>query len=134
MLFDSMGKNPDIGRGIRFSKRVSIGNDSSIGDKAYISGELEIGNSVMIAPHCKFIAINHKFDEKTLEHVGVEREKIVINDRAWIGFGVTILSGVIIGEGAIVAARTVVTRDVPLYTIYGGVPARKIKDRKECEL
>lgn len=75
MLFNRMGDNPDIGRAISFSKSVSIGNDSSIGDNAYISGKLKIGDSVMIAPHCNFIAMNHIFDEITLEHLGFDKKK-----------------------------------------------------------
>lgn len=61
----------------------------------------------------------------------VTAEKIVIKKRAWIGFGVTILKGVTIGEGAVVAAKSVVTQDVPPYTVVGGNPARIIKKIEE---
>ena len=57
-------------------------------------------------------------------------EPIVIGDRVWIGMNATVLGGVTIGEGAVVAAGSVVTKDVPPFTVVGGVPARPIKDRE----
>jgi len=57
-----------------------------------------------------------------------------VNDDVWIGHGSTILSGVRIGQGAVVAAGSVVTKDVPLYAIVGGVPAKVIKYRFEPEM
>ena len=59
---------------------------------------------------------------------------IVVEDDVWIGFGATILSGVHIGQGAVVAAGALVTKDVPPYAIVGGVPAKLIKYRFEQEL
>ena len=61
------------------------------------------------------------------------RGDIVIGNDVWIGYEAVILSGVTIGDGAIVAARSVVTRDVPPYTIVGGVPARPIRRRFDQE-
>jgi acetyltransferase-like isoleucine patch superfamily enzyme len=58
---------------------------------------------------------------------------VKICDRVWIGFGVTILKGIIVGEGAILAAGTVVTRDVPPYCIVGGNPARVIRELSDDE-
>lgn len=57
----------------------------------------------------------------------VDSKEIIIGKRAWIGFDVTILKGVTIGEGAVVGAKSVVTRDVPPYTVVGGNPARVLK-------
>ena len=60
-------------------------------------------------------------------------EKVVIEDDVWVGHGSIILSGVTIGKGSIIAAGSVVTGNVESYSIYGGNPARKIKDRFAAE-
>lgn len=64
-----------------------------------------------------------------LEHCAATKGDIFIGSDVWIGNDVTILSGISIGNGAIVANGAIVTRDVPSYTIVGGVPAKKIKNR-----
>jgi len=68
---------------------------------------------------------NDPYFRPTADNVG----PISIGDRAWIGPNVTILHGVTIGEGAIIAAGAVVTRNIPPYTLAGGIPAKKIGDR-----
>jgi len=131
LLFDSCGMKVNIGRKIRFSQHVSIGDFSGIGDYSYISGELFIGSNVMIAPKCSFIAMNHTFDkgDPTI-HTGVVRSRIVLQDHCWIGYGAIILAGVTVGEGSIVGAGSVVTKDVPAFSIVGGSPAKVLKARK----
>lgn len=69
--------------------------------------------------------------KKSWSHVKIAPVKIC--DRVWIGFGVTILKGIIVGEGAILAAGAVVTRDVPPYCIVGGNPARVIRELSDDE-
>jgi acetyltransferase-like isoleucine patch superfamily enzyme len=68
--------------------------------------------------------------EKNKDWSIVQSEKIIINDKVWIGFDVLILKGVVIGEGAIIAAKSVVTKDVPAWTLFAGNPAKYIKDLK----
>ena len=68
------------------------------------------------------------------EQEGVSKGNIVVEDDVWIGFRSTILSGVHIGQGAIVAAGSVVTKDIPPYAIVGGVPAKVIKYRFSPEI
>lgn len=63
--------------------------------------------------------------EKDWQHVEVR--PVVIHDKVWIGFGASILKGVVIGEGAVIGAGSIVTRDVPPYTVVAGNPARPIK-------
>lgn len=110
------------------------------------STKLEIGNYVSIAQHVTFLLsaehnINtistYPFKVKLLESEEQEagtKGGITVEDDVWIGFGCTIMSGVTIGQGAIVAAGSIVTKNVEPYTIVGGVPAKKIKDRFSDDL
>lgn len=101
---------------------------------------LKIGNYVSIARDVIFLLdVEHTIDtistypfEKALLHgndIAFSKGDIIIEDDAWIGFGATIMSGVTIGQGAVVAAKAVVTKDVPPYAVVGGVPAKVIKYR-----
>ena len=107
--------------------------------------KLIIGSYCSIAPQVSFIVSADHFTNhissfpikvKILEepYEGVSKGDIVVGDDVWIGYGATILSGVHIGQGAIVAAGAVVTKDVPPYAIVGGVPAKVIKYRFEPEM
>lgn len=105
------------------------------------NSKLSIGNYVSIAQHVYFLLdVEHNtntistfpFDVKVLNSKTEEafsKGNIVVGDDVWIGFGSTILSGVHIGQGAVIAAGAVVTKDVPPYAIVGGVPAKIIKYR-----
>ena len=115
---------------------VSIGDDSSIHPRcqlnAYLS-PIQIGRCVMIAPNCGFYTYDHGIApgkpiwEQPLRSNGA----ITIGDDAWIGFGVIVLGGVRIGNGAVVGAGSVVTRDVPDNAIAVGVPAKVVKMRAD---
>ena len=133
LMFVTCGDKVDIGRKISFSSQVSLGNSSAIGDYTHIHGKVVIGDYVMIAPHCAFIASEHIHNDilTPMNLQGTKDGQIIINDNVWIGLGCIILNNVIIGEGAIVAAGAVVTKDVPPFSIVGGVPAKVIKYRKD---
>lgn len=111
-----------------------VGNNSNIGSYAYIgcSGFVEIGNNVMISPRVSIYSENHVFSDIDLpmKEQGVHREFVKIEDDCWIAANSIILSGVTIGKGSVVSAGSVVTKDVPQYSIVGGVPAKVIKQRK----
>jgi acetyltransferase-like isoleucine patch superfamily enzyme len=108
--------------------------------------KLKLGNYISIAQEVTFLLnvehyTNHisayPFKVKTLHIQKAEafsKGDIVVDDDVWIGYGATILSGVHIGQGAIVAAGAVVTKDVPPYAIVGGVPAKVIKYRFSEEI
>lgn len=117
-----------IGEGLK------IGNNSSIGPYSYIgcSGYIEIGDNVMMSPRVSIYAENHVFDDPrlTIKEQGVKREFVKIEDDCWIAANSVILAGVTIGKGSIVSAGSVVTKDVPPFSIVGGVPAKLIKTRK----
>lgn len=124
--------------------RIHVGNHTYGSISAIISsaeGSLHIGSFCSIADHVTFVvSADHPtenistFPFKTLctRETGCEavsKGDIVVEDDVWIAHGATILSGVRIGQGAVIAAGSVVTKDVPPYAIVGGVPAKVIKYR-----
>lgn len=109
-----------------YGGKIEIGNNTYIGDRTEIhSGEaVKIGNNVNIAWDCNILDRDyHAFmsDDEV-------KRKVVVSDNVWIGVGSIILKGVTIGEGAVVAAGSVVTRDVPPKCLVGGNPAKVIKE------
>lgn len=110
---------------------LKVGDNSSIGAYSYIgcSGKIVIGDNVMIGPNISMIAENHVFDNKKIpmKEQGVTNLGITIADNVWIGTKSTILDGVTIGTGSIIAAGSVVTKNVPAGVVYGGVPAKLIR-------
>jgi acetyltransferase-like isoleucine patch superfamily enzyme len=92
----------------------------------YDLGGIDIGDDVMIGPNVSIITSGHPL-EPALRRAFVTAKPIVIERNVWIAAGVTIIGGVTIGENAVVAAGSVVTRDVPPNTLAGGNPARVIR-------
>ncbi|MEY4538529.1 MAG: hypothetical protein RLZZ306_286 [Bacteroidota bacterium] len=105
------------------------------------SEKLDIGNYVSIAPNVQFLlGANHQTDTITtyplfsrfVEYDKIDalsKGEIIIEDEVWLGTNSIIVSGVRIGKGAIIASGSIVTKDVPPYSIYGGNPAKLIKMR-----
>lgn len=129
------GKNGNIDYGVymRYMNHIEIGDNVWInrGSQLYASHAfkdvtIKLGNNVAIGPSVIFFAAGHNPAELSLPDTAGD---IIVHDYVWIGGNSTILQNVTIGEGAIVAAGSVVTKDVEPYTIVGGVPAKKIKDR-----
>lgn len=110
---------------------LTIGNGTHIGDNTIldITDNLSIGNEVAIGPNCTIYTHDHDYKQanKASWKGGVIKKPVVIEDGAWIGSGVTILPGVIIGGNTVVAAGSVVTKNIPSCEIWGGVPAKFIK-------
>lgn len=113
-------------------KRAIIGKNTSIGRSTYLDlrGGLEIGDNVSISPDVKLITAQHEINDSKFKYV---TKKIKINNFVWIGTSAIILPGVEIGEGAVIAAGSVVTKNIEPYEVVGGNPAKKIKNR-EAEL
>lgn len=132
LFFEHCGKKLDLGRKVSLSTPISVGDYSGIGDYCYFQGEVLLGDNVMMAPRCAFIANNHQYSDRNIpmNRQGVENKKIIVGNDVWIGYGAIILAGVELEEGCIVAAGAVVTQSVPRYAIVGGVPAKIIKYRK----
>ena len=118
------------GEGLIVGARSCIGALSWIG----ASGHVAIGVDVLIGPRVTILPENHVFQSLSLpiKSQGVLRRRVIIEDDCWIGSGATILSGVRIGRGSVVAAGAVVARDVAPRSIVGGIPARVIKHR-DCQ-
>jgi acetyltransferase-like isoleucine patch superfamily enzyme len=108
--------------------RITIGDHVIVGFQCFLGGEagITIGNNVNIASFGVLLGGWHDINDPTFAS---ELRPIVIEDYAWLATRVTVLAGTRIGRGAVVAAGAVVTRDVPPYTVVGGVPAKKIGER-----
>ena len=123
-------------------QKLEIGRNFYIGRDSFIETDAVIGDNVIFANR---VALIGKYDHH-YQQLGVAMRDassirddnynwlglsstIVIEDDVWIGYNCTILSGVKIGKGSIIAAGSVVIKDVASYSIYGGVPAHKIKNR-----
>ena len=131
----------------REGARVVIGNRSFVGEgQISCSTSIEVGDDVMIAWGTSiFDHASHslRFSERSSDVADwlkgkknwtvVETAKVLIENKAWIGFGCIVLPGITVGEGAVVGAGSVVTRDVPAWTVSAGNPARVIRELKPDE-
>lgn len=108
---------------------ITIGHDTIIGDHCFLDGRapLEIGNHVSIASQVLIYNDEHNIHSDEYEN---SFSPVTINDYVFIGPRAIILPGVSIGKGAIVAAGAIVTKNIPSLEVWGGVPAKKITDRK----
>ena len=114
---------------------ITIGNRTKLNQYVVLNGEggLQIGNDVMIAAFTSFFAANHKFDrlDIPMRAQGMSTKGgIVVEDDVWIGTHAVILDGVHIGTGSVIAAGSVVTKNVEPFSIVAGVPAKIIGRRK----
>lgn len=130
-----IGKGSTIHTGARFydPANIEIGEDSIIGEGAVLDGrdKLIIGNHVDMASEVMIYNCEHDVQDSNFKAIC---QPVVIGDYVFIGPRAIILPGVKIGKGAVVGAGTVVTKDVEDFTIVGGIPAKKIKDREIIDL
>jgi maltose O-acetyltransferase len=134
-LFKKCGKNANIESMAHFNtgRDVSLGEDSDIGVNCRIYGDVIIGNHVMMGIDVIIFSRNHKFSDIDIpmnKQGFTERKCPVIGDDVWIGARVIILPGVHIGNGAVIGAGSVVTKDVPEWAVVAGNPAKLIRSRK----
>ena len=110
-----------------------MGHDSNLGDYCYLGagGGVKIGENVLVGQRVSFHAADHIFarTDIPIKHQGSTQKGITVDSDCWLGSGATILDGVTIHRGAVVAAGSVVTKDVPAFTVVAGVPARVIRAR-----
>jgi acetyltransferase-like isoleucine patch superfamily enzyme len=112
---------------------IELGDRVQFGPDCVIHCDAKIGNSVLLAPRVALIGR----DDHRIDAVGStiwdsprgEGGKVIVEDDVWIGFGAIVMSGVRIGTGSVIAAGSVVTKDIPAYSVAAGVPAKVIRER-----
>ena len=116
------------GSEIRGHSFLHIGENSIVGDNSILDAreKIVIGKNVNISSNVSMWTLQHDYNDPWFRCNPIKSGPIFIHDKAWIGPSVTILHSVTIGEGAVVAAGAVVTKDVPPYTLVGGVPAKQL--------
>lgn len=131
----SCGENVAIDVGVFFfnPENMSFGNNVSINPMTYLSGigGLTIGNDVSIAHRVTIMTATHNYDDINIpiKKQGITIKPVSIGDNVWIGAGVTIVAGKSIGSGTIIGANSLVTKDIPMNEIWGGVPAKYLRKR-----
>lgn len=112
----------DFGKNTKIGRNVFINSGSRFQDQ----GGITIGNDVLIGHNAVIATLNH--DQNPEKRGDLWPSPVIIEDKVRLGSNVTILPGVTVGYGAIIATGSVVTKDVEANTVVGGVPAKKIKD------
>jgi acetyltransferase-like isoleucine patch superfamily enzyme len=120
------------GSEMRAPYRIKIGKGTIIGDKAILDGRngIQIGEHVNFSSHVAIWTEQHNHRDPYFR-CNIKKCPVVIHNRVWIGPNVTILPNVEIGEGAVVAAGSVVTKSIEPFAIVAGVPAKKIGERNK---
>ena len=114
---------------------ITIGDRTGISARAYLAGQggITIGNDVIMGPNVQIFSENHLFADLnlTIKEQGVTKQAVVIGNNCWLGGGSTILAGVTIGDGCVVAAGSVVTKSFPQNSVIAGIPAKLVKNRED---
>lgn len=119
-----------LGTEVLEPERLSIGRGTIIGRGCLVDarGGIEIGDNVNISSYSRLMTAKHLIHDPEF---AAAYGPIIVRDRAWIAMGATVLDGVTIGEGAVVAANATVTHDVPPYAIVAGTPASVVGERRQ---
>lgn len=137
-LASRVGDNVFIDRNVEIKnwQGLSLGSNVSIHRWCYIDaiGGISIGDEVSIAHNCSILSFDHDpaIVDVAIKYAPIKARRVVIEPDVWLGCGVRVLSGVVIGRRTVVAAGAVVTRDIQAYSLAGGIPARKIRSLPGC--
>ncbi len=131
-LFGSLGPEVYIAPPFHceFGKTIHIGHNCFFNMNITMldNARIDIGNHVLIGPNCQFYTPSHDMDYRERRLWKTHSQPIRVEDDVWIGGNVVITQGVTIGARSVIAAGSVVTRDVPPDSLYGGSPARLLRD------
>jgi len=127
------GQNLRVKHNADVSPFIEVGDNSELGQFSLIHANVKIGSYVIMGPNVKIYTRNHNFEslDTPIALQGKSSKPTIIGDDVWIGANVVILPGVEVGNHAIIAAGSIVTKSVPDYAIIGGNPAKVIKMRNE---
>lgn len=126
-VIECTGVIRELGDGVRIGSHVGFAQNAFIA----VRGPIEIGDDCIFGPNVAIHSENHVFDDPDtpIRLQGATRQGVRIGRDCWVGEGAVILDGVTVGDGCIVAAGAVVNKDVPPYSIVGGIPAKVLKSR-----
>ena len=128
-----IGKNTYLDNQIHIAHNNKIGNNCIIAGQVGFAGSSSIGDNVMIGRETIFLGKSHNVSSLNIpmdQQGNLKKPQTIVSDDVWFGARVIVMPGLKIGKGSIIAAQSVVTKDVDAYSVYGGVPAKFIKKRK----
>ena len=127
-IIECTGVIRDLGDSLKIGNHVGFAQNCFL----EVRGKITIGDDCIFASGVNMAAENHNFSDvnKPIRQQGATKKGITIGRDCWIGTKVVILDGVTIGDGCVIAAGAVVNKDVPPYSVVGGVPAKILKSRK----
>ncbi len=128
------GKSPRVKSGAEISPNAYLGDYSELGTRCMIQANVHIGSHVIMGPDVKIYSRNHKFDrlDIPIQKQGKNYYETHIGNDVWLGANTLITAGVRVGNHAVIAAGSVVTKDVPDFAVVGGIPARILKYRNDA--
>ena len=134
-FIDQVGRDVNIEPGVELSgPGIRLGDRAGLARNAYVQGPAEIGRFSMIGPDVRIYTRAHRFSRTDIpiqEQGDEEPRAVVIGDDVWMGARAMVMPGVRIGNGCVVAAGSVVTKDVPDLSVVAGVPAKVVSTRGE---
>lgn len=129
--FRSCGNNLQITKDVRIGKcaNIDVGNDVFLSAGVWIlaSDKVNIGDEVMMGPYSIVITGDHTRINGSFRYGAADRAPISLGRGSWVGAQSVVSKGVVIGDGAVLAACSVATKNIPAMSVYGGVPARLIR-------
>lgn len=114
------------------ARQLTFGSYVRINEHVFLQGKITVGNHVMMAPNVAIYTNTHEHARIDIPMVmagDTETKPVIIENNVWLGRNVVVLPGITVGEGSIVGANAVVTKNVEPFTIVGGVPAKEIRKR-----
>ncbi|MBR3133121.1 MAG: acetyltransferase [Clostridia bacterium] len=135
-IFKKCGKNVTIKSKAYFGDGINIEIDdySQLGINCKVDNDLIMGKYVLMGPDVVIFSTSHEYKDINIPMMnqgGKERKKVIVGDDVWIGTRVIILPGVKIGNHVIIGAGSIVTHDIPDYSVAVGSPARVVRDRRK---